>query len=471
MHDILIVGGGPAGLTAALYAARSGKSVLLLEKAGFGGQIAWSPRVENYPGAGSLSGAELAERMVEQALSQGVDTDIGTVTALRRRGRNWEAETEDGERYEAKSVILAVGAEHRQLQLPGENELVGCGVSYCAVCDGGFYAGADVAVAGGGDSALQEALLLSDICRRVYLIHRRKSFRGEAKLLEKLAGRKNVEILTPCRITALRQADGILTGIAVEDTESGAVREIALAAVFAAYGQDPATRDFADVLSLSDAGYARAGEDCRSGKKGLFVAGDCRKKEVRQLTTAVCDGAVAALAACRYVDEEEEPLEIERKFLIRRPAEETLAAHSEKRLQLRQIYLKKDEKGESRRIRESRDGDSVTYTYTEKERLSDRSRIEREREITAEEFSVLLREADADRRPIEKERCCVPLGERTLEVDIFPFWERQAFCEVELESEDEELQLPDWIEVIREVSADKRYTNSALAKEIPEEEV
>ncbi|MBE6969594.1 MAG: FAD-dependent oxidoreductase [Ruminococcaceae bacterium] len=471
MHDILIIGGGPAGLTAALYAARSGKRVLLVEKAGFGGQIAWSPRVENYPGAGSLSGAELAEKMVEQALSQGVDTDIGTVTALRRIQGGWQAETEDGERYEAKAVILAVGAEHRQLKLEGENELVGCGVSYCAVCDGGFYAGADVAVAGGGDSALQEALLLSDICRKVYLIHRRKSFRGEAKLLDRLAGRKNVVILTPCRITALHAEGGVLTGIAVEDTENGLTQDISLSAVFAAYGQDPATGDFAAVLPLSDAGYVKAGEDCRTGKNGLFVAGDCRKKEVRQLTTAVADGAVAALAACRYIDEGAEPLEIERKFLIRRPAEELLAAHSEKRLQLRQIYLKKDEKGESRRIRESRDGDKVTYTYTEKERLSDVTRIEREREITAEDFAALLKEADSDRRPIEKERCCVALGERTLELDIFPFWSRQAFCEVEMESEDEELNLPDWIEVIREVSADKRYTNSALAKEIPNEEV
>lgn len=471
MHDILIVGGGPAGLTAALYAGRSGKSVLLLEKAGFGGQIAWSPRVENYPGAGSLSGAELAEKMVEQALSQGIDTDIGAVTSLRRSGGGWVAETEDGQRHEAKAVILAVGAEHRQLGLAGENELVGCGVSYCAVCDGGFYAGADVAVAGGGDSALQEALLLSDICRKVYLIHRRKSFRGEAKLLDRLAQRQNVEILTPCRITALHADGGVLTGITVEDTEKGLAQELALSAVFAAYGQDPATKDFADVLSLSDAGYARAGEDCRAGKRGLFVAGDCRKKEVRQLTTAVCDGAVAALAACRYVDEEAEPLEIERKFLIRRPTETELAAHSEKRLQLRQIYLKKDEKGESRRIRESRDGDKVTYTYTEKERLSDVTRIEREREITAEAFAALEREADPDRRPIEKERCCVSLGERTLEIDIFPFWEKQAFCEVEMESEEEELCLPDWIQVIREVSADRRYTNSALAREIPDEEI
>lgn len=471
MHDILIVGGGPAGLTAALYAARSGKNVLLLEKAGFGGQIAWSPHVENYPGAGSLSGAELAEKMVDQALAQGIDTDIGTVTALKRVKGGWQAETEDGERYEAKAVILAVGAEHRQLKLPGENELVGCGVSYCAVCDGGFYAGQTVAVAGGGDSALQEALLLSDICSKVYLIHRRKSFRGEAKLVERLRARKNVELLTPCRIAALHAEGGVLTGITVEDMENGLSQEIPLAAVFAAYGQDPATRAFADVLSLSEAGYARAGEDCRTGKSGLFVAGDCRKKEVRQLTTAVADGAVAALAACRYVDEGAEPLEIERKFLIRRPAEELLAAHSEKRLQLRQIYLKKDEKGESRRIRESRDGDTVTYTYTEKERLSDVTRIEREREITAAEFAALLTEADTDRRPIEKERCCVSLGDRTLEIDIFPFWARQAFCEVEMESEDETLELPDWIEVIRELSGDKRYTNSALAREIPEEEV
>jgi len=325
MYDILIVGGGPAGLTAALYAQRSGKHCLLLEKAGFGGQIAWSPHVENYPGAGSLSGAELAEKMVDQALTQGTDTDIGTVTALRRVKGGWQAETEDGERYKAKAVILAVGAEHRQLKLEGENELVGCGVSYCAVCDGGFYASQDVAVAGGGDSALQEALLLSDICRKVYLIHRRKSFRGEAKLLDRLRERKNVEILTPCRIASLHAEGGVLTAITVEDMENGLTQEIELSAVFAAYGQDPATKDFADVLPLNEAGYVKAGEDCRTGKSGLFVAGDCRKKEVRQLTTAVCDGAVAALAACRYIDEGAEPLEIERKFLIRRPAEETLA--------------------------------------------------------------------------------------------------------------------------------------------------
>ncbi|MBQ2896520.1 MAG: FAD-dependent oxidoreductase [Oscillospiraceae bacterium] len=471
MYDILIIGGGPAGLTAALYAGRSGKRALLLEKAGFGGQIAWSPRVENYPGALSLPGAELAERMVEQALAVGTDTDIGTVTALRRAGTGWLAETEEGERYEARAVILAVGAEHRQLQLAGETELVGSGVSYCAVCDGSFYAGQDVAVAGGGDTALQEALLLSDICRRVYLIHRRRSFRGEAKLLDKLAQRENVEILTPCRITALRQEGGVLTGIAVEDTENGLTQEIPLAAVFAAYGQDPATRDFADVLELNDAGYVKAGEDCRTDRRGLFVAGDCRRKEVRQLTTAVADGACAALAACRYLDGEIEPLEIERKFLIRRPTEAQLAQYSQTRAQLRQIYLKKDEKGESRRIRESRCGESVTYTYTEKERLSDRTRIEREREITAEEFAALSREADPDRRPIEKERCCIRLDGHTLEVDVFPFWARQAFCEVELRSEDETFALPDWMEVIREVTDDRRYTNSALAKELPGEEV
>ena len=213
MYDIIIVGGGPAGLTAAIYARRNGKTVLLLEKEGFGGQIAFSPRVDNYPGVPYVSGAELAEQMLSQVLALGTDTDIGTVCAVREEAGAKVVLTEEGDRFEGRCVIIAAGARHRRLGLPGEEELTGRGVSYCAVCDGGFYAGGTVAVAGGGDSALQEALMLSDICRRVYVIHRRTEFRGDVEKQKRLFARENVTVLTPMGITALRQEGGVLTGL------------------------------------------------------------------------------------------------------------------------------------------------------------------------------------------------------------------------------------------------------------------
>ncbi len=301
-YDILIVGGGPAGLTAALYAARSGKSVLVLEKAGFGGQIAWSPRVENYPGVKAVSGAQWAEELLTQAMEQGAETDVGAVTGLRRGDGAWRAATEEGGEYAARSVIVAAGARHRPLGLPGEEELVGRGVSYCAVCDGDFYAGQDVAVAGGGDSALQEALLLSDICRRVYVVHRRENFRGEARLQEKLFARGNVERVAPAAVTGLLRAGDALRGVALAAPDGGAVRELPVSALFVALGLLPDTGPFAGLLPLDAAGYAAVGEDCGAGAPGLFAAGDCRAKTVRQLTTAVGDGAAAAVAACRYLD-------------------------------------------------------------------------------------------------------------------------------------------------------------------------
>ena len=300
IHDILVVGGGPAGLTAALYARRSGRSVLILEKDGFGGQIAYSPRVENYPGAGSVSGAALAEAMLTQALEAGADTDIGTVTALEPLPAGWEARTDEGECFRARAVILAVGAAPRPLGLPGEEELVGCGVSYCAVCDGDFYAGREVAVCGGGDSALQEALLLSDICRRVTVIHRRTEFRGERALQERLFARPNVSVLTPAAVRELIARDGALCALRLEC--GGKPRLLPTDALFVALGHIPATAAFSPLLPLDAAGYAAVGEDTRCPLPGLFVAGDCRAKAVRQLTTAVGDGAGAAVAACRYLE-------------------------------------------------------------------------------------------------------------------------------------------------------------------------
>ena len=302
MYDIIIVGGGPAGLTAAIYARRNGKRVLLLEKEGFGGQIAYAPRVENYPGVGSISGSELAERMLEQVLALDADTDIGTVCAVQDEGEKKVVLTEEGETYETRAVILAAGARHRRLGLPNEEALVGRGVSYCAVCDGGFYGGGTVAVAGGGDSALQEALLLSDICKKVYVIHRRESFRGDLAKQELLFARENVEVITPARIVGLSAPEGELSALRLRHAVTGEERELAVEALFVSVGQVPELGAFENVLPLDAAGYAAVDGECAAPVSGIFAAGDCRAKTVRQLTTAVGDGAVAALNACRYLE-------------------------------------------------------------------------------------------------------------------------------------------------------------------------
>ncbi len=301
MHDIIVIGGGPAGLTAALYAARAGKSVLVLEQAGFGGQIALSPRVENYPGIPHMAGNLLADALVEQVLAQDVDVEVETVTAFSGENGAFTVTTEDGD-HPCRAIILATGVTHRHLGLEGEEELVGRGVSYCAVCDGAFYHGRRVAVVGGGDTALQDALFLSATCAHVTLIHRRDQFRGEEKLVRQLRGCKNVDILLSHIPVSLESLDGELRGVALRDLKTGAEFNLPVEGLFLAVGQEPHNGQFADLIRLTAGGYVDAGEDCRTNVPGVFVAGDCRVKEVRQLTTAVGDGAVAALAACKYVD-------------------------------------------------------------------------------------------------------------------------------------------------------------------------
>ena len=299
MFDVLIIGGGPAGLTAAVYARRAGKSVLVIEKNAFGGQITWSPRVENYPGFLSISGAKLGDKLLEQALEQGAEVELDEVTALRAIEGGFAADTVFGGSFSGRSVILATGARPRTLGLEREEELVGSGVCYCAVCDGAFYKGKTVAVSGGGNSALQDALLLSESCARVYLIHRRAAFRGEARLVETLRAKENVSFVLEAQILRLL-GEQSLEGLVIR--QNGQEREIAVEGLFVAVGHQPDNGVFADYLSLDPQGYADAGEDCLSPTPGLFVAGDCRRKTVRQLTTAVADGATAALAACRYID-------------------------------------------------------------------------------------------------------------------------------------------------------------------------
>ena len=299
LYDILIVGGGPAGLTAAVYARRAGKSVLVLEKDALGGQITWSPKVENYPAVPSVSGMDLGNRMAEQAMEMGAEVEIDEVRRIEDCGSHKRVIGSFGSEYDARAVILAAGAKPRKLGLDREDELVGSGVGYCAVCDGAFFKGQPVAVNGGGNSALQDAVLLSELCSKVYLIHRRDSFRGEEALVEVLRGKENVEFVLNAVITGLT-GDGELSAVTVE--QNGTRREISVSGLFVAVGHEPDLAAFADFLDRDAQGYAASGEDCLTKTPGFFVAGDCRRKKVRQVTTACADGAVAALAACTWLD-------------------------------------------------------------------------------------------------------------------------------------------------------------------------
>ena len=298
MYDIIIIGGGPAGLTAATYARRAGRSVLVIEKHAFGGQITWSPKVENFPSVLSISGTELGDRLLEQAMEHGAEVELDEVTGVSLDGDIKRVHTESGAEFECRALIIATGARPRMLGIEREDELVGSGVCYCAVCDGAFYKGHPVAVNGGGNSALQDALLLSEKCSRVYLIHRRSSFRGEAKLVEALRERENVEFVLNASIVGLT-GGGELEGVVVE--QDGARREIPVDGLFVAIGHAPDNGVFAPLMDLTESGYADSGEDCTTRTPGVFVAGDCRRKSVRQLTTAMADGSAAALAACSYL--------------------------------------------------------------------------------------------------------------------------------------------------------------------------
>ncbi len=302
MTDIIVVGGGPAGMTAALYALRNGKSVLILEKHGFGGQITYSPKVENWPGTAQMSGNEFADALLDQVMAQGAKVDLAEVLRAEDRGDTKAVFTDDGKVHEAKALILATGVKHRMLGLPGENELVGEGISFCAVCDGDFYSGKTVCVAGGGNSALQEAILLSGKCAKVIMLQDLPEFTGEKKLQEILFARENVEKRTGVKITGLETADGELRGVTVEPREGGPAETVACDGLFVAIGLIPENEAFRDLAALNSYGYFDSGEQCTTKTPGIYVAGDCRSKSVRQLTTAAGDGAAAALAACRYID-------------------------------------------------------------------------------------------------------------------------------------------------------------------------
>ena len=300
IYDIIIVGAGPAGLTAAIYALRAKKRVLLIEKGALGGQMTYSPKIENYPGFLELSGNELADKMTEQALSLGADVEIDTVTGVTLDGDLKTVHTEGGE-FQARAVIIAAGAAHRRLGLPHEEELIGSGISFCAVCDAAFFNDQRVCVAGGGNSAMQEALLLSENCKQVTMVQNLAFLTGEETLKEKVYAKTNIDVIYSSVVTGLAWNDRGLTGIVINNTETGVSAAIPTDGLFVAVGLSPDTAPFKDLVTLDDWGYVAADETCLTNVPGIFTAGDCRTKGVRQVSTAAADGAVAAVAAIKYL--------------------------------------------------------------------------------------------------------------------------------------------------------------------------
>ena len=298
MYDIIVIGGGPAGLTAAIYARRANKSVLVIEKGSFGGQITFSPKVENIPGFSEVTGNEFAEKLVEQAL--GLDAEVECAEVLEIKLGDVKTVVTDSGEFEAKTVIVATGAKHRMLGLAREEEFVGEGISFCAVCDGAFYAGRDVAVIGGGNSALQEAILLSDLANKVYVVQNLDFLTGEQKLQEKLSAKENVEIILGHTVKGII-GDTTLTGITIADSNDNE-KQLDIDGMFVAIGLIPQNEAFEGVINLDERGYVTSDENCLTNADGIFVAGDCRSKKIRQVATAAADGAVAALAACDYLD-------------------------------------------------------------------------------------------------------------------------------------------------------------------------
>ena len=299
MYDIIIVGAGPAGLTAAVYARRANKTVLILDKGAFGGQIAFSPKVENYPGFPSISGAELADKMVEQALEQGADVEVENVVRAECKDGIKTVYTEDGNSYSAKALIIACGAKHRHLNVENEEKFLGDGISFCAVCDGAFYQDKNVCIIGGGNSALQEAILLSETCSHVTVIQNLDFLTGEKKLQEIIEKRENISVILGATVDSVIDGD-VFSGIVIN--RGGNKESLEFEGMFVAIGLEPDNSPFKELVDLDNWGYVDANEACTTKTEGVYVAGDCRKKSLRQITTATSDGATCAVNACRYID-------------------------------------------------------------------------------------------------------------------------------------------------------------------------
>ena len=299
MYDIIIVGAGPAGLTSAIYATRADKKVLVLEATSYGGQIINTLDVDNYPAEAHISGFDLATKMYNQAKDLGAEIKFEKVIDIKDNKEEKEVITTK-DTYKTKTIILATGADNRKLGLDNEDELIGKGISYCATCDGAFYKGKDVAVNGGGNTALEEALYLSDIVNKVYLIHRRDEFRAENSLVNKLKSKENIELILNSNVSKLN-ADEKLKSIDVKDKD-GNIKNLEVDALFVAIGRIPENQNFAKIIDLNEAGYVIADEFCHTNIEGIFVAGDNRVKRLRQLVTATADGAVAATEAIKYIN-------------------------------------------------------------------------------------------------------------------------------------------------------------------------
>ena len=299
MYDIIIIGGGPAGLTAAVYARRAGKSALVLEKASFGGQITYSPKIENFPSAISISGTELADKMMEQALSQGADIELEEAVSVEKTGDTFKVTTDFSE-YEAKAIIIATGAKHRLLGVENEENFVGKGISFCAVCDGAFYAGKEVMVIGGGNSALVEATLLAEICKKVTVVQNLPYLTGEKTTADALTAKENVEVIYSTVVKKFEGKDELEAVVLKSD--DGSEQTLKPDGVFVAIGLAPENEAFKNLAELNEYGYIKSDENCLTFTEGVFVAGDCRTKAIRQIATATADGAVAALKAVDFID-------------------------------------------------------------------------------------------------------------------------------------------------------------------------
>ena len=299
MYDGLVIGAGPAGLTAAIYARRYGHTVAVLERLIYGGQVANTPDVENYPAIARITGADFATNLYTQAVDLGAQVLFEEVLSATLEGEVKSATTSSGT-HRGRTLIIANGAQRRKLGCPGEERFAGRGVSYCATCDGAFYRDQEVAIVGGGNTALEDAIYLAGLCSKVYLVHRRDAFRGNDILVKAVQSRENIQICwnaVPAAITG----DKAVTGCRLRDTVTGEERELAVSAVFVAIGLVPDNAIWGDAVQLDPSGYIQAGEDCRTNLPGVFVAGDTRTKPLRQLVTAAADGAVAAFEAGNYL--------------------------------------------------------------------------------------------------------------------------------------------------------------------------
>lgn len=298
MYDVVIIGAGPAGLTAAIYTRRAAKKVLVLEAKVYGGQIVNTLDIENYPAEEHISGYDFATKLYNQAKNLGAEIVFEKVISIEANGKQKKVITTDNV-YEAGSVIIATGSENKKLGLPNEDQLIGKGISYCATCDGAFYKNKKVAVVGGGNTALEDALYLADVAEKVYLIHRRSEFRGEDSTVSRLKGKENIQFVLNSNVTKLN-AGNKLESIEVASTD-GKVQTIEIDGLFMAIGRIPESKAFANLIKLDDAGYIEADEKCHTNVDGIFVAGDSRTKDVRQLVTAASDGAIAATEAVKYI--------------------------------------------------------------------------------------------------------------------------------------------------------------------------